>query len=116
MVSWRSRYSPGYLLVLTHRVIGSSPVLCFFFLINHLSCFSISLIHFISYLLVLLITFGIIFFFIVLYFFFVIFTFEINSYYSIKFQKLNSACAAASLEQTASRLTVWIFSKNKESE
>ena len=51
MVSWRSGYSPGYLLVLTHRVIGSSPVLCFFFVvvvffINHLSCFSISLIHF----------------------------------------------------------------------
>ena len=28
MVSWRSGYSPGYLLVLIHRVIGSSPVLC----------------------------------------------------------------------------------------
>ena len=49
MVSWRSGYSPGSLLVLTHRVIGSSPVLCFFFFsfffINHLSCFSISFIH-----------------------------------------------------------------------
>ena len=67
MVSWRSGYSPGSLIVLTHRVIGSSPVLCFFF-INHLSCFSISFIHFISYLLVLLNTFGIIFFCIVLYF------------------------------------------------
>ena len=31
MVSWRSGYSPGSLLVLTHRVIGSSPVLYFFF-------------------------------------------------------------------------------------
>ena len=30
MVSWRSGYSPGSLSVLTHRVIGSSPVLCFF--------------------------------------------------------------------------------------
>ena len=65
MVSWRSGYSPGYLLVLTHRVIGSSPVLCFFFFfINHLPCFFLSLLFiFISYLLVLLITFGIIFFF-----------------------------------------------------
>ena len=47
MVSWRSGYSPGSLLVLTHRVIGSSPVVCFFFFffINHLSCFSISFIH-----------------------------------------------------------------------
>ena len=46
MVSWRSGYSLGSLLVLTHRVIGSSPVLCFFFFfINHLSCFSISFIH-----------------------------------------------------------------------
>ena len=44
MVSWLSGYSPGSLIVLTHRVIGSSPVLCFFF-INHLSCFSISFIH-----------------------------------------------------------------------
>ena len=31
MVSWRSGDSPGSLLVLTHRVIGSSPVLCSFF-------------------------------------------------------------------------------------
>ena len=35
MVSWRSGYSPGYLLVLTHRVIGSSTVLCFFLLFFH---------------------------------------------------------------------------------
>ena len=90
-------------------------MLCCFFLSTIKVVFLSLLFIFISYLLVLLITFGIIFFFIVLYFF-VIFTFEINSYYSIKFQKLNSACAAASLDQMASRLTVWIFSKKKESE
>ena len=67
MVSWRSGYRPGYLLVLTHKVIGSSPVLCFLFLFffhqPFTLFFSISFIHFISYLLVLLITFGIIFFY-----------------------------------------------------
>ena len=41
MVSWRSGYSPGSLIVLTHRF--ESRVMIFF--INHLSCFSISFIH-----------------------------------------------------------------------
>ena len=98
MVSWRSGFSSVYLIVLTHRVIGSSPVLCVFF-INHLSCFYICFIHF--YKLFISITYYFWYnLFIVLYFFsVVIFTFEINSYHAIKFQKLNSACATASLDQ-----------------
>ena len=35
MASWRSGYSPEYLLVLTHRVIGSSPVFFFCFFFHH---------------------------------------------------------------------------------
>ena len=88
MVSWRSGYSPGSLLVLTHRVIGSSPVLCFFFcffFINHLSCFSISFIHLYKLFISITFYFWYNLFFIVLYFF-VIFTFEIKIIIPLNFK------------------------------
>ena len=62
--------------------------------------FSISFIHFYKLFISITYYFWYNLFFIVLYVF-VISTFAINSYYSIKFQKLNSACAAASLDQMA---------------
>ena len=84
MVSWRSGYSPGSLLVLTHRVIGSSLVF-FFFFINHLSCFSISFIHLYKLFISITYYFWYNLFFIVLYFF-VIFTFEIKVNISLNFK------------------------------